>query len=279
MKKVTSISGGQSSAYIAANYQSDYLVFSLVRTDDKKVLFKDRKIAKRIEDRIQKPFIGTLEDDTIVYTILDLEQYIGKEIKIVSGITFDEVIKNAGGYLPNQQTRFCTTELKIRPIFHWWAEKFNFEPVEMAIGYRANECGRRDKELAKLNKDGLSEFKATFEKHKNGRNKWVTIGWRKPYFPLIDDNIYKQDIVKYWRNKPVRFAKYNNCVGCFHRMPHFLSKMQELDPVTFQWFIDRENENKGFFKKNVSYQKIKDLQFTTTINFDSEGCDSGYCGF
>jgi hypothetical protein len=34
MKTVTSVSGGQSSAYIAANYPSDFLVFALVCIED-----------------------------------------------------------------------------------------------------------------------------------------------------------------------------------------------------------------------------------------------------
>ena len=34
MITVNSISGGKTSAYIAANYKADYNVFSLVRTDD-----------------------------------------------------------------------------------------------------------------------------------------------------------------------------------------------------------------------------------------------------
>ena len=35
MVKVNSVSGGQTSAYIAANYPADYNVFALVRTNDK----------------------------------------------------------------------------------------------------------------------------------------------------------------------------------------------------------------------------------------------------
>ena len=44
MKTVNSISGGKTSAYIAANYPADYNVFSLVRTKDKSCLFPDKKI-------------------------------------------------------------------------------------------------------------------------------------------------------------------------------------------------------------------------------------------
>jgi hypothetical protein len=279
MKTVTSISGGQSSAYIAALYPSDSLIFSLVRTSDERVRFKDKGIAKIVSDRIQTDFVGTLEDDKIIYTILDLEQFTGRSINWVTGKTFDHVI-NIGnrGYLPNVMKRFCTTEMKIRPIFKWWRENFD-KPVIMNLGFRANEKRRADAMVTKLNKNGLSEFKDTNSKHPDGRNKWETIEWRKPKFPLIDDFVYKEDIVKFWKNKPVRFAKYNNCVGCFHRSASFLNEISKLHPDKFDWFVRQEQQNKGFFKKEVSYNKIKKINFTLKMNFESEGCSSGFCGF
>ena len=64
MKTVTSVSGGQSSAYIAANYPSDYLVFALVCIEDRACTPKDSKLVQMVSDRIGKEFIATAEDDT-----------------------------------------------------------------------------------------------------------------------------------------------------------------------------------------------------------------------
>tara|TARA_R110001592_G_scaffold89626_1_gene263430 strand:+ start:78 stop:917 length:840 start_codon:yes stop_codon:yes gene_type:complete len=279
MKTVTSISGGKTSAYLAANYHSDYLVFSLVRTLDDRVKFKDREIAKIVSDKINDDFVGTLEDDKIIYTILDLEQYLGKNINWVSGITFDEVINGKyGGWLPSKLRRYCTTELKVRPIFHWWHENIG-EPVIMNIGYRASENSRAERMREKLNKNGLQEFKATFEKGKTGRNKWVTIEWRKPNFPLIDDFLFKQDIENFWKDKPVRFAQYNNCMGCFHRSAALLKELSVTNKKQFDWFARAEKIGKGTWKQDVSYDKIDKLNFTQKLDFDSEGCNSGFCGF
>jgi hypothetical protein len=97
METVTSISGGKTSAYLAANYPTDHNVFALVRIEDKACMFPDKKLRQQVEDRIQAPFIATAEDDTIIHTLLDLEQHIGKKITWVTGITFDEV--RAGGFL------------------------------------------------------------------------------------------------------------------------------------------------------------------------------------
>lgn len=277
MISVTSVSGGMTSAYVASNYPSDYYVFALVTTNDKKLLYPDKKMRQIVSDKIGKEFIGTLEDDVIIYTILDLEQFIGKEIDWVAGKPFDEIIIMGDKvYLPNITQRFCTTEIKLRPIFNWWYD-FIKEPVKMQIGYRANEQHRANKMLSKVNSDGLLEFKETFEK-KNGRNKWVTVAWQKPIFPLIEDAIYKEDIIQYWSNKKVRFAIRNNCVGCFHRSPLLLKKMWDDFPSKMQWFADREND-KSKWRSDVSYNKIK-TAFSQIDLFDDDftDCDSGYCG-
>ena len=89
MKTVNSLSGGKTSSYIAANYPADYNVFSLVRIEDEKSKFPDKKIRQEVEDRIQAPFIATAEDDMIIYTMLDLEQHIGSKIDWVTGTDRD----------------------------------------------------------------------------------------------------------------------------------------------------------------------------------------------
>ena len=166
MKTCNSLSGGKTSSYIAVNYPADYNVFSLVRTNDKNCLFPDEKLRQIVSDKLGVEFIGTLEEDTIIYTMLDLEQMIGTKIDWVTGKTFDETIINKGGtiYLPNVMQRFCTIEMKLQPIFNWWKNNFN-EPIEMRIGFRANEINRAKKMISKTNKNGFSEFKDN-EKHK-----------------------------------------------------------------------------------------------------------------
>lgn len=283
MKTVTSISGGKTSAYLAAHYPTDYNVFALVRIEDQKCRFKDEAVRKLVEDKIQKPFIATSEDDMIIYTMFDLEQFIGREITWVSGITFDEVIRTKGGWLPNKLHRYCTTWLKLIPIFYWWAEEIG-KPVKMNMGYRASERRRVLNMTDKLNKNGLLEMKATFEKHDDGRNKWETVEWQKPNFPLYEAGIYKDAIEAYWEDKPVRFARLNNCVGCFHRNPLLLKKQFEVQPEKMNWFESQEGENqqgkqKGQWRSDVSYQRIRESSLQIELSFDDFGeCDSGYCG-
>jgi hypothetical protein len=91
MKTVNSISGGKTSAYIAKHFPADINIFSLVRIDDIDNLWmkgKDEKTRQLISDKLGTEFIGTAEMDEIIYTILDLEQFIGTEITWITGKSF-----------------------------------------------------------------------------------------------------------------------------------------------------------------------------------------------
>lgn len=280
MKTVNSLSGGKTSSYIAAKYPADYNVFALVRTIDKKCMFPDAKIRQIVSDKIGTEFIGTLEEDAIIYTMLDLEQYIGQQITWLTGKSFDEVInRNGKKYLPNVTQRFCTIEMKLEPINKWWFENI-MEVVEMRIGFRANETERANRMLERCDSNGIMHQKFITGQHQSGRNKWTDFKMRIPKFPLIENPTFKDQIESYWKDKPVRFAWMNNCVGCFHRNEILLKKCFELQPTKMQWFLEQENkEYNSTFKKGISYEKIKNHKLQTELfQDDFNECDSGYCG-
>lgn len=286
MKTMNSLSGGKTSSYIAAHYPADFDVFSLVRIEDQNCRFKDEKIRKEIEDRIQAPFIATAEDDIIVYTMLDLEQFIGRQITWVTGRTFDDVIarKNGKIQLPNAMRRFCTVEMKIEPIFNFWKENIK-EVIETRIGFRANETRRAVNMLQRTEEDGgVMKFKTIVGKHPSGKNKWKSIPYQIPTFPLIDDNIYKDKIEVYWQDKPVHFAWMNNCVGCFHKTPLLIKKMWEKHPNKLEWFNEKEKKAMESYKNNqwihkITYDRIKNWNSQYELfDDDFNECDSGYCG-
>ena len=256
----TSISGGQSSAYIASKYPTDFNVFALVTVLDKDCAPKDKGLIKIVSDKIGKDFIGTVKDDTIIHTILDLEQEIGNKIDWVTGKPFEHLRKTT---VPNIMWRYCTELRKIKPMFEWWKKNFD-EPIQMNIGFRAGEDRRAKNMLDRCNEDGLRAYNKTY--------------WQKPFFPMIQDNVHRDKVVKYWKGKDVRFAVQNNCVGCFHRNPLVLRKMFDLHPNKMQWFIDEELRKGGQFKSEMSYSDIKKHKPQTEINFEDWGCDSGYCG-
>ena len=281
MKRVNCLSGGKTSSYIAANYYADYNVFALVRIKDNRCIFPDKKIRQEVEDRIQAPFIATPEDDIIIYTMLDLEQYIGKKITWVTGKTFEDVLITAGT-LPDPLRRYCTTQMKLEPMFEWWRKKV-ITPCEFRLGFRANETNRAKRTTEKTNKNGFLEMKAIVGK-RSTRNKWDMIEWQKPIFPLIKDNIYKDMIETYWKDKSVRFAWMNNCVGCFHKNPLLIRKMWDKHPDKIKWFAEQERKKHKkdvwYKNKNLSYNEILEWDLQVDLfEDDFNECDSGFCSY
>lgn len=283
MKTVTSVSGGQSSAYIAANYPSDFLVFALVCIEDRNCTPKDKKLVQMVSDKIGRQFIATAEDDTILHTIFDLEQYLGQGIDWVVGHTFDELTSGKfGKVLPSALRRYCTAHMKIEPLFEWWKSKIG-DPVNMQIGFRAGEERRAKSHLDKCNGDGLLEQPHVIGKHTNGNNKWAKTPWQKPTFPMIEDGIHRDHVVEFWKDKPVRFAPQNNCVGCFHRNPILLRAMFDKHPKKMEWFARQERKriypnDTWLMDSSLTYDKIKKHRLQFEIDFDEWGCDSGHCG-
>ena len=219
--------------------------------------------------------------------MLDLSERI--DIDWITGKPFEDIIngdwnkgKNGSHYLPNIMVRYCTTHLKMKPIFEWWQKEIN-EVCEMRIGFRKGEEKRAKRMLDKLTEDGTEEIKIVVGKHDNGNNKWGLVEWRIPKFPLIEDGLKAIDIENYWKqNKWVGFEKgyYNNCVGCFHRNPLFLNKMTQEHKNKMEWFAKMEEQNKpNTFIKGITYKEIMNWNMQTELSFDDfSECDSGYCG-
>jgi len=285
---MNSLSGGKTSSYVAVKYPADYNVFALVTTRDNDCKFPDKKLRQKVSDKIGKEFIGTLEEDMIIYTMFDLEQYIGKEITWVAGKTFDETVargKNGKIQLPTPMMRFCTVEMKIEPIFNFWKKNIK-EVVETRIGFRANETRRANIMMERCKPtNGIMTFKTIIGKSKNGkRNKWADIPYQVPRFPLIENNVYKDTVEKFWSDKNVRFAYMNNCVGCMHRNPLLLRKMFDKEPVKMNWFVKTEKKAIKSYKHNqwkadMTYDKIgKSFNQYELFDEDFNECDSGYCG-
>jgi hypothetical protein len=310
MKTINTVSGGKSSAYIAEHYPADFNVFSLVRVerppmeeDRYNCLWmkgKDEFTRQLISDRIGVDFYGTAEEDTIIYTILDLEQHIGREIKIITGETFDHVIKHAGRCLPDPLRRFCTAELKMKPMFNWWRETIN-EPSVFRIGYREGEEKRTRKMQKKLNENGLLVQNAVIGSRECTRkktseiftqNRWGLIEWQKPDFILQSNHITEEIVLKNWEDKPVRFAKKNNCVICFHQdllFVRFRASYDESNMEVLKWAQTKEGVKHPDDVWNKANKKKPLTRMESIINSDIiekldikegdfSGCDSGFCG-
>jgi hypothetical protein len=268
MKTINSLSGGKTSSYMAVHYPADYNIFSLVTIEDVNCRPKDESIIKYVSDKIGNEFIATAEDDFTLYAMRDLEQLTGKEIIWVKGKSFDNVIKNRGGYLPNSLHRFCTTEMKMRPIFDWWYKNIQ-EKVKMGIGYRYDEMERAER--------FTTNFKGIVGKRKT-QNKWEEIEWREGLFPLIDNKIMHPTIIKWANQSSINFSSDSNCVGCFHKPLQQLRKNWDDNQNKMKWFSDKEKLSKGTWKKEGTYNEFSKLPLQLDFYFGTgSGCNAGFC--
>jgi len=268
MKTVNSISGGKTSSYLAVHYPADYNLFSLVSVEDRKLTPIDKKFVQIISDKIGKEFIGTVEKDQTLQCVLDLEQKLGTEIIWLCGDSFEQIIKKAGGYLPNVMARFCTSEMKLKPIADYCRNEIK-EIVSMRLGIRYDEENRVNYEN--------TDFKFHNGFSSNGRNKWVTEKYRELEYPLVQDKIEHYKIYKWSLQSGINFPNDSNCVGCFHKQVQQLRKNWIDEPLKMQWFTDQEN-NKKRFKKEMRYSEIKNIGLQTDFIFGGgSSCNSGGC--
>lgn len=268
---VNSISGGKTSAFMALNYPADIELFALVCIEAEYCKPKDKHLVKYISDKIGRDFIATAESDKTLCVVRDLEQLLGREIKWVVGDTFEQVIRTKKA-IPNQMWRFCTTEMKMKPIFEYCQKEVG-GIVDMRVGFRYDE-----KERGERNKDN-THFKTIVGKSKTGnQNKWAEIEWRILSFPLIDDKISHYEVYQWAQKSRIDFPADSNCVGCFWKPFQQLRKNWNDEPKKMRWFAEMEKEMKRQWKKEMSYSSAKKIGLQQDFFFGTgSGCQAGYC--
>jgi len=258
-KSLTSVSGGRTSSYLALHYPTDYNIFSLVRIEDKACAPKDKKLIQYVEDKIKMPFIATAESDLTLYVLQQLEQDLGKEIIWVTGKTFEQLIFERRGKpnLPNRRMRFCTTEMKLEPIFWWvYLNLFDSEDdfVEMNIGYRADEPSR--------SADDFFEFSYMCNNFGERHNNFKTLEWRSCKFPLQKNSIFNIQIKSYFAKLlKYKFPKESNCTGCFNKDEITLHNQFIEEPLKMNWFNNMEKKTDLRFNFYSTLEEIKNKDY------------------
>lgn len=268
MKTVNSLSGGKTSSYMAAHHATDCNIFALVRIEADYCKPKDMGIVKYVSDKIGMDFIATAESDKTIYVVRDLEQLIGKEIIWVTGVTFEQLVSKKKA-LPNMMWRFCTTEMKMKPIFEYCQNEIK-EVVRMQIGFRYDEKERANKENTK--------FKTIIGQSENGRNKWDEVYWRELSYPLINSKRTHFDISEWAKGTELIFPPDSNCVGCFWKPVQQIRKNWEDEPQKMRWFSEMERNMNRKFKKEMSYDSVKKIGLQQDFFFGTgSGCQAGFC--
>lgn len=280
MKTVNSLSGGKTSSYIAVHYPADIEVFALCCIDCHNAGRDiDKKMIQMVNDKLQKycshypEFVATSEDPKILKVMFDLEQRIGREIVWLRGIGWEEMIKVKKA-IPNQAKRFCTTMLKMQPIFEY-LYKYHELPVKMRIGYRYDELERAERLKSTFRFAYKCEWQ---EKSCRWVNRWKELEWRIGEFPLIEDKITHYQIKQYWDGKGIDFPEDSNCLNCFWKAKEQLRKNFETSPPIMCWAAIMEDMQGRTFKDKMDLWQIGKLPVQLDFFYGTgSGCQAGFC--
>ena len=137
-----------------------------------------------------------------------------------TGQPFEALTKHRG-YLPNQQTRFCTIELKVRTAKRYL----------MSLGWEhwINCAGLRADEPHRLNKP-------------KPKDRWTV------WHPLADANVSRHDVAAFWKAQPFDLRLPNvkgncwlgNCDGCFLKSEANVAAFHRDFPERAAWWEEQE---------------------------------------
>lgn len=280
MKTVNSLSGGKTSSFIAVKYPADIDVFALCCIDSHNAGRNIDKATKQaVNDRLQKycsdqpEFRATSEDPKILKVIFDLEQMIGREIVWVRGDGWETMIRKRKA-IPNMAKRFCTSVMKMQPIFDYLF-RYHELPVKMRIGYRYDEQERADyfDQLFKY------AYKCEYqEKSNRWIHRWEQIKWREGEFPLIENKVFHHQIIDFWKRKSIVFPEDSNCLNCFWKQPEQLRKNFDTDNAIMQWSKIQEDLQGNTFKEKLSFHQIEKRSIQLEFIYGTgSGCQAGFC--
>jgi 3'-phosphoadenosine 5'-phosphosulfate sulfotransferase (PAPS reductase)/FAD synthetase len=133
------------------------------------------------------------------------------------GEPFEQVIQMRQ-FLPNPVTRFCTIEMKIRPI-QKYIRSLGWDDFDMLIGFRADEPRRVTRARAQ-NREGYDRE-----------------------FPLFDAGVSEADVLAFWRGQPFDLqlqSHEGNCDLCFLKGAGKIERVLKDRPELADWWIRME---------------------------------------
>lgn len=185
------------------------------------------------------------------------------------GEPFEALIRRRK-YLPNQETRFCTSELKVRPakrflVAHGWKRWTS------ALGLRADEPRRLNKPPPK--------------------DRWTV------WHPMADAGVSKLDVMRFWKRQPFDLRLVNNrgttplgnCDGCFLKSEANIARLAVTHPERAAWWermeslaADLTSGSGGRFSSRYSRRELREyMERQGDMGFSDEAAlcqaDGGEC--
>lgn len=169
--------------------------------------------------------------ETYEYLLL-LEAVLGKKIeRLNSDRDFDHWLQVYGGALPSPQMRWCTKNLKIKPLEAWIGD----DPTVSYVGIRADE-----------NRGGYVSTKPNIT----------------PVFPFKEDGLRKEDVLQILDDAGIGLPSYyswrtrSGCFFCFFQRKYEWVRLADEHPDLFAKAVEYED------KVNFQATAMKGRQFT-----------------
>jgi 3'-phosphoadenosine 5'-phosphosulfate sulfotransferase (PAPS reductase)/FAD synthetase len=188
------------------------------------------------------------------------------------GQPFEAIIRKRQ-YLPNPVTRFCTSELKIRPM-HKFVRSLGWSELDQFIGIRADEHRR----VSKIRARGHST-----------ESKDETM-----CMPLADAGVTVQEVNSFWQAQPFNLELLTvggrtlagNCDLCFLKPPAQRLSLITERPARATWWIAMESlgiasrpDGARFCKDGPSYADMAQFAAEQRDMFDpDEEALACFCG-
>ena len=266
---------------MAVHYPADVEIFALCCIDDHNAGRDiDKKIKQLVSDKLAKTssqygeFRATSESPLVLTAMLDLEQLLGREIVWVRGVSWETMIRKKK-YIPNQVNRFCTSILKIDPIFQYLYYR-DLLPCKMRIGFRMDEVERSEKPKE-------TDYKYTERSYRLASGKWISRwsyygNWRETEYPLIENNVWHKQVQDFWNLKNIRFPQDSNCQLCFWKPLQQLAKNFQDHSALMKWAAVQEVIAGNQFKKEASIFNTSKIGIQKDFFFGTgSGCQAGFC--
>ena len=169
-----------------------------------------------------------------------------------NGRPYKELLEQRPSSIPNMQFRYCTQELKIMTLKRYLKS--------IGVTDYTSFNGIRYDEPRRWQKTKESDFDVEL--------------------PLVKWKVNKQNVLNFWKEQPFDLKvnePYGNCDCCFLKGKGKLSIIAKEKPELFQWWIDIENESKHQFKKEITYQQIKDKSQNQLGLWDNDPSFECFC--
>jgi 3'-phosphoadenosine 5'-phosphosulfate sulfotransferase (PAPS reductase)/FAD synthetase len=163
---------------------------------------------------------------------------VDRQTASINGEPFDALISKRR-MLPNIDMRFCTVELKIKTARRY-LRSLGWSNWTNARGIRADEAHR-----AKLSRDKIIQ------------------NWH----PLVNADVTKRDITKFWSMQPFNLRlphlehgnPFGNCDGCFLKSEADKASLIREYPERAEWWRKHEGKIGATWRHNMNLGQLADF--------------------